>query len=163
MTEILSAALTVLFALACSPSFDGSANHATEPGAERIHGHVTHVSDVSSIEDSRYSSGVVLAIGNDAWKPMADSLEIGTRTAGFEIPEDGFRKAVAGSAPLGRDGTFSISVPPGSYMICVANLGESSSAPPAYVYGCAELELLPRTVRSVYFRNGEGGLTYTEG
>ena len=132
-----------------------------------IRGRVRRKSDVISLFGGGPIGGaLVLAIPSDKVDPLLG--EVGLPKGVLTLPEapelpvlsaDHLRKYVEASAISQRNGKYALWVPPGNYLLCLANLGRSEMVP-AYVGGCIEVTVLEgKQLRQDIFW-GEAGVTF---
>ena len=132
-----------------------------------IQGRVKRKSDVISLFGGGPIGGaLVIAIRSDKVDPLLEEVGLPKGVLTFpEAPElpvlsaDHLRKYVEASAISQRNGKYALRVPPGNYLLCLANLGRSEMVP-AYVGGCIEVTVLEgKQLRQDIFW-GEAGVTF---
>ena len=132
-----------------------------------IRGRVKSKPDVISLFGGGPIGGaLVLAIPSDKVDPLLE--EVGLPKGVLTLPEapelpvlsaDHLRKYVEASAISQRNGKYALWVPPGKYLLCLANLGRSEMVP-AYVGGCIEVTVLEgKQLRQDIFW-GEAGVSF---
>lgn len=135
----------------------------TEQGV--VSGQVMHQSDVMTIRNSPYTSGVVLAIPLYRMGSLMKKVERnpGLNANQFSMAEEAFSTHVVASIELGTNGWYSLALSPGDYSLCVGNLGESRSnpgLPPVYIYGCFKLKIKAGDKQSINISYGLGGVFF---
>lgn len=119
-----------------------------DPKANLI-GRAMTKSDVATEPDRPLRETLVLAIPSTDLDPllaaigMADDRAKELGRLGFRLSEDLFQSYVEASAATGQNGWYALEVPPGDYILCLANLGSSDAVKklPANVYGCIEVSV----------------------
>ena len=130
-----------------------------------ISGRVIIKSDVQTIPDSSPGSGLVVAIPSGEFALLLDEAEIenwegSLRSARFRISEEVFAARTETSAKLQPDGSYCLPLPPGGYVVCLANLGEiHPELFPIDVKGCLDIVIYEgeKSNRDIFF--GLGGVT----
>jgi hypothetical protein len=119
-------------------------------------------SDVSDLESSLLTSGEVLFIPEEHAVNLAavggfDPSDVDSmRHAFFQIEDESFAQLAGIAATIGTDGRFTIGVPAGYYLVCLANIFvDHSPGPPYSVVGCDVIDLPNEASLTVSF--GEGG------
>jgi len=153
---------------ACGISEDGnqpSAIECDEAEKSSISGRVIIKSDVQTIPDTRAGGGLVVAIPSGEFTLLLDEAEIenwegSLRSARLRICKELFEAHTQASAKLQPDGSYCLPLPPGSSVVCLANLGETRPELfPVNVQGCLEIVIYEgqRYNLNIYF--GLGGVT----
>lgn len=113
-----------------------------------IRGRVRSKSDVSLFSGGPLGGVLVLAIPSDKVDPLLEEVGLPkgvlTLSEALELPvlsADLLEKYVEDSAISQQNGKYALRVPPGSYVLCLANIGRSEMLP-AYVNGCFEVTVL---------------------
>lgn len=125
-----------------------------------ISGKVIHKSDVMTIPDNPYSSGLVLAVPSESLASLLDHTKAHDLES-TELTKELFSNYVVSSVTLEEDGYYSLYLKPGGYSLCACNLGASHPDPkafPIYIYSCLEIVVKGGEKRSVDIFFGMGGI-----
>ena len=125
-----------------------------------ISGKVIHKSDVMTIPDSPYSSGLILAVSSESLMSLLDHAET-PNLESTQLNKELFSNYIASSTSLEKDGNYSLYLKPGSYSLCACNLGASHPDPeafPIYIYSCLDIVVKGGESHSVDIFFGMGGM-----
>ena len=120
-----------------------------EPGKAVLFGQVFIDSDVETLPSMPASGGVVVAISGAAWRKISEQM--GFQRDSLHRAQFGFRREwlrdIAARAAMDDGGRWVLTLDPGSYVLCLANLGgvpPDSAEYPISVHGCFPLvDVLP--------------------
>ena len=129
----------------------------------RITGRVVAVSDVATIPDLPLAKAMVVAVPADAFPALlAESAPLAAPTGelaftAFRLECDGHERH---EAPAAADGRYELALPPGEYVLCLANVrGRKAERPPFEVAGCVKVAGRPGQDVRLDIGFGEGGVT----
>lgn len=137
-----------------------------------IYGGVFHKTDHPTVFElllpfwrSPFHSGLIVVTPSDSFTHLADTINIfldsGLYVAGFQIDKDVLVAYKGMSVSVGKNGRYLLSVPPGNYMLCLANVGLPPPEEdfPARVSGCIEVTVHEDkwTKQDIFF--GRAGIT----
>ena len=130
-----------------------------DPRFARISGRVYHESDVATVPSAPYERGLVVAVPRSRLVALLRDRGGERTSARPRVPVA--EADVASLAQLEGDGSYSLSLPPGDYALCVSRLGERSVSIdrfPVVLDGCVDLRLSPGETRRTDLHYGIGGL-----
>ena len=114
----------------------------------KVRGRVRSKSDISLFSGGPLGGVLVLAIPSDKVDPLLEEVGlpkgVNTLLEALELPvlsADLLKKYVEDSMVSKQNGRYALRVPPGNYVLCLANIGRSEVLP-AYVNGCFEVIVL---------------------
>lgn len=137
-----------------------------ESNRENVVGHVMAKSDVETIPDTPLQA-LVVAVPGDNMADLLSDVEIdGVREDAYgrlnvSIPESAFARHGASHQLSDADGSYALTLPPGDYWLCLANIdsAEQEQIFPAFLYGClpASVSEGERVEQDIFW--GEAGVT----
>lgn len=139
------------------------------PNTAHLTGRVFTKSDVATIPDTPFSNGLVVVIPSEKWGALLHRAGITPgpkRRTQFSMNKDLFSDHVVVSAALKNDGSYSIYLDAGSYVLCVGKRGESgkeAGTMPVFVYGCLDLVVQAGGERVIDVFFGIAGVTSSGG
>jgi len=131
-----------------------------------IRGQAMRKSDVVQDPNTPIDEAFLLAIPSEEFDLLLEEAGLSRASTNrlmslLLLTEELFEKYVEASATSQQDGEYELKVPPGNYILCLANLGlpRQPEVFPADVYGCIDITVPEGTQFSQDIFWGEAGVT----